>query len=241
MTLPDSALPDTTPARPSFLEKLPPAPRRALISALGLTAFTVFFTALMAFTHEVTRERIQAAAEQQQMRLVNEVLPTEHYDNALLSDYIDADDRNEAHVGRIWRARSGQTPVALVFNTFAPDGYGGRIDLIVSLDVDGHIGGVRVASHKETPGLGDYIDPAKDRDRQNPWIRQFAGKDATLPLAHWAVKKDGGDFDFHAGATVSPRAVTRAVGRAAAWVHARRDALFAAPKETHFNAEGEKQ
>jgi electron transport complex protein RnfG len=231
MSLPDPA-PESAPQAPSPTFGLPPAPRRALAAALGLLAFTVVFTALMAFTHEITRDRIQAAIEEQQMRLIDEVLPRDHYDNALLADVIPV---NQAGIGRLWRARHGNAPVALVFEAYAPDGYGGRISLVISLDNDGRIGGVRVAAHKETPGLGDYIDTAKDRNKEKPWIAQFKG--ATAATTRWNVKKDGGDFDYHVGATVSARAVTRATGRAATWVEARRAALFAAPAGTPFGAE----
>jgi electron transport complex protein RnfG len=64
---------------------------------------------------------------------------------------------------------------------------------------------VRVIKHKETPGLGDYIDVKK-----SPWIHQFEGK--TLQT-RWKVKKDGGDIDAMAGATITARAVTEAVAR----------------------------
>jgi electron transport complex protein RnfG len=210
---------------------------RALVSAFSLFAFTLPFTSLMAFTYEVTRDRIRAAVEQQQMLLIGEVLPNLHYDNALLADMIEAEINNEGRVGKVWRARNGGVPVALVFETFAPDGYGGRIDLIVSLDNEGRVGGARVASHRETPGLGDYIDPTKDRKKEKPWISQFVGVDATMSAAHWEVKKDGGNFDYPAGATVSARAVTRAVGRAATWVNANRGALFNATMGSRFDAE----
>jgi electron transport complex protein RnfG len=236
MTSPDPALPESSPpARPAFLAGLPPAWRSALVSAFGLFAFTLAFTSLMAFTHEMTRDRIRAAAEQKQMRLIGETLPNLHYDNALLADMIEVEGSGKSRVGKVWRARNGDAPVALVFETFAPDGYGGRIDLVVSLDNEGRIGSVRVAAHQETPGLGDYIDPAKDRNREKPWISQFSKADAIS--THWEVKKDGGNFDYPTGATVSARAVTRAVGRAAAWVDARRAALFAAPAGARFNAE----
>jgi electron transport complex protein RnfG len=208
---------------------LSPALHRALVSAFALFAFTLPFTALMAFTHEVTRDRIKAAENQKKMSLIEEVLPNLDVDNDLLTDVTEAEDSGESHIGKVWRARKGDAPVALVFETFAPDGYGGRIDLIVSLDADGRVGGVRVAAHKETPGLGDYIDPAKDRNKGKPWISQFTGADAAMPAARWEVKKDGGGFDYPAGATVSARAVTRAVGRAVAWVNAHYEALFTAP------------
>ncbi|MDR3212552.1 MAG: RnfABCDGE type electron transport complex subunit G [Azoarcus sp.] len=202
-------------------------------------AFTTVFTALMAFTHEVTRTRIAAAIEAQQMNLIDEVLPRAQYDNALLQDVVRVE--GSAIVGRIWRARRSGEPVSLVFETFASDGYGGRIELIVALGLDGRIGGARVAAHRETPGLGDYIDTAKDRNKQTPWIGQFAGVDASLPAPHWAVKKDGGVFDYHTGATVSARAVTRALGRGAAWINARREAIFAEPSGARLDADGQRE
>ncbi|MDR0633827.1 MAG: RnfABCDGE type electron transport complex subunit G [Azoarcus sp.] len=239
-TASDPELPAAGPPPPLPPAGLPPSLHNALASALGLAAFTVVFTALMAFTHEATRERIDAAIEAQQMRLIDEVLPRAQYDNALLQDMVRVEG-SAAVVRRIWRARRGNAPVALVFETFADDGYGGRIELIVSLDGDGRIGGARVASHRETPGLGDYIDPTKDRNKEAPWIGQFAGVDAALPEAGWAVKKDGGIFAHRTGATVSARAVTRALGRGAAWVNARRDALFAAPTGTRLGADGQQE
>jgi electron transport complex protein RnfG len=66
---------------------------------------------------------------------------------------------------------------------------------------------VRVLKHSETPGLGDKIEPAKDDG-----IHAFDGKSLGDPAADkWAVKKDGGVFDQFAGATITPRAVVRAV------------------------------
>ncbi|MCL2875330.1 MAG: RnfABCDGE type electron transport complex subunit G [Betaproteobacteria bacterium] len=235
MTSPGPTRPEPSPVRPAFLAGLPPALHRALVSAFGLFAFALVFTAFMAFTYEMTRDRIRAAIKHEQMRLIGEVLSNLHYDNALLEDMVNdkikIEGSAENRIGKVWRARNGDAPVALVFETFASDGYSGRIELVASLDNEGRVGGVRVVSHRETPGLGDYIDPTRDQNKENPWIGQFVGADATMPATRWQVKKDGGNFDYPAGATVSARAVTRATGRAAAWIHAHREALFAAPAE----------
>ncbi|GHU10967.1 electron transport complex subunit RsxG [Betaproteobacteria bacterium] len=224
----------------SLLSRLPPAWHSALTSAFGLVAFTLVFTSLMAFVHDITREDIRAAVEAQQMRLIDEVLPREHYDTALLQEEVNAA-APAPFIGRIWRARRADQPVALVFETFADDGYGGRIKLIVALKADNTLGGVRVVSHHETPGLGDYIDPAKDRNKTTPWIAQFVGLDAGLPGERWAIHKDGGEITFHTGATISARAVTHGVGRAVAWVSARRDELFNAPANAPTSAQGQKE
>jgi len=92
-----------------------------------------------------------------------------------------------------------------------------------------------VTQHKETPGLGDYIDPKKDRNKQQPWIRQFDGVGFDSVLGgRWKVKKDGGRFDQRAGATISARAVTNASGRALLWAHERSAKLFELPAGQTF-------
>ena len=86
---------------------------------------------------------------------------------------------------------------------------------------------MRVTQHKETPGLGDYIEARKDKNKSRPWITQFTGLSlAALPDSAWKVRKDGGHFDYYAGATVTPRAVTRAVLKAVHWADANRARLF---------------
>jgi electron transport complex protein RnfG len=211
------------------------APRTALRVALIMAAFTVVFTALMAFAHQVSRPYILASMQEAQMRLIDEVLPRGSYDNKLLDDAITV---TGAPLRRAWRARKQAAPVALVLETAAPDGYGGRIELIITLDADGMVGGVRVTAHQETPGLGDYIDPKKDKDKKRPWISQFTGLDpGRLAPGMWQVAKDGGLFRYRTGATVSARAVTRATGAALVWAAAHRDALFDAPAGSAFSAE----
>ncbi|MEW5887851.1 MAG: electron transport complex subunit RsxG [Pseudomonadota bacterium] len=198
-----------------------------------LFVFAFVFTALMGATYYATREPIAASEEKEKLKLINEVLPPQDYDNRLLADQVEIAPAAELGVAssRVFRARKNGAPAALVVEAAAPDGYSGRIGLILAIDASGRVSGVRVTQHKETPGLGDYIDPAKDKNKASPWIRQFDGKGlAEVPAAQWKVKKDGGRFDQRAGATISARAVTRAVGRALLFVNAHRDVLFAAPQ-----------
>jgi electron transport complex protein RnfG len=129
-----------------------------------MVAFTVVFTAVMAFTYDATREQIQASATEEKMKLISEVLPGATYDNALLDDYVKLGPTRELGLdegGRVYRARKAGQPAALLLEATAPDGYSGRIDLIVAINADGSVSGVRAVSHRETPGLGDYIDPRK--------------------------------------------------------------------------------
>ena len=208
-------------------------------TALGLSArtggvmvaFTIVFTALMAFTYGATKDQIDASAAEEKMKLISEVLPPASYDNLLLDDYAALGPTRELGLdngGRVYRARQAGQPAALILETTAPDGYSGRIDLIVAVRADGSVSGVRAVTQRETPGLGDYIDPNKDKDKKAPWITQFTGLEAAR-LPQCKVKKDGGDIAYHTGATISARAVTNAVARAARYAADNQNRLFAAP------------
>lgn len=213
----------------------------SLRTALILMLFTAAFTTLMAFAYLATRDTIAASAQKEKLKLIGEVLPPAMYDNALLKDVIELPAIAELGLdqpSRAYRARKNGEPVALVFEAAAPDGYSGRIDLILAVRPDGEIIAVRVTTHRETPGLGDYIDPHKDKNKTQPWISQFDRQGfASLPPAQWHVKKDGGHFDQRSGATISARAVTNAIGRAAAWASKQDAQLFAtsAPPAARLN------
>lgn len=202
-------------------------------TAAIMLVFTLVFTALMAGTFKATAPLLEASAQAEKLRLVNEVLPREAYDNDLLKDSIRLPaTKTLGLTGEtpLYRARKNGQPVALVFETAALDGYSGRIGLLLAIRADGSLVAQRVTGHRETPGLGDYIDPKKDKNKTRPWITQFNGHGLdTLAAGQWKVKKDGGRFDQMAGATISARAVTNASGRALRWASTRRDQLFALP------------
>lgn len=202
----------------------------SLRTGLVLVSFTVIFTLLMAITYWATRDIIAASEQAEKMRLVNEVLPPSDYDNVLLEDFIEMAPQPGLGLdqpSRLYRARKDLEPVALVFDAVAPDGYSGRIRLLVAVRHNGTVAGVRVTQHKETPGLGDYIDIRKDKRKSRPWITQFNGLGLNqVAPEQWRVKKDGGHFDQVTGATVSARAVTNAVGRAVKFAADNQDKLF---------------
>ncbi len=209
-----------------------------------MLAFTLVFTAMMAGTYRATAPLVAASALAEKLRLIGEVLPQAAYDNDLLADAVTLPPSQTLGLDedtRLWRARKDGAPAALVFEAAAPNGYSGRIGLILAVGVDGRLIAVRVTAHKETPGLGDYIDPKKDRNKVRPWITQFSqlGFDS-VPSEKWRVKKDGGRFDQMSGATISARAVTNASGRALAWAIRNKDKLFALPADSRFEEQGGK-
>ncbi|GAA5786044.1 electron transport complex subunit RsxG [Chitiniphilus shinanonensis] len=194
--------------------------------ALTLLAFALVFTALMSLTWWMTRDIVARNEQASRVALLAQVLPA--FDNDLLADAIELPPAQAAALGggRVYPARQRGRVVAFAVETSAPDGYSGEIKLLVGVARDGRVHGVRVIAHKETPGLGDYIDAAK-----SAWSTQFAGKSLdNPPPGAWAVKKDGGAFEYMAGATVSPRAVVKAVKRALEQVRAHQ-AQWAADKE----------
>ena len=211
--------------------KPPTAAKMAVRTAVILFLFVVTFTGLLSGAYLWTLPTIEAAASEEKMKLINEVLPADNYDNDLLKDAfqiaatpaLGQDGASTAYV-----ARKGGRTSAVVLEAIAPDGYAGKIRLLIALDADGALLGVRVTQHKETPGLGDYIEPKKDKNKERPWSTQFNGlKPAATEEREWKVKKDGGRFDSVAGATVTPRAVIKAIRKAAVYVAENRETLFA--------------
>ncbi len=207
------------------------ASKMAARTAVILFLFVTVFTAVLSGAYLLTRPAIEAAAAGEKMKLIDEVLPRDRYDNKLLQDALPLPPTPELgldEASTVYRARRSGKIEALVLEATAPDGYAGKIRLLLALGSDGTVIGVRVTQHRETPGLGDYIEPKKDRNKERPWITQFNGLAPTSVEEHeWKVKKDGGRFDSVAGATVTPRAVIKAVRQAALYVEANRERLFA--------------
>lgn len=202
--------------------------RVSLETSLTLLAFVILFTALSAWVYLFTKPTIEASAKEERLVFFNQVLPSNLYNNDPIADIVTLPP--EPELGQrlptqVYRARLNGKPAGLIIEAIAPDGYSGDIKMLVGLDAKGNLLSVRVTEHKETPGLGDYIDPKKDRNKAHPWIMQFNNLPA-LSDVQWHVKKDGGIFDAVAGATVTPRAVVKAVHKAVQFAQANLTMLF---------------
>ena len=192
-----------------------------------LTLLAVALTAglLVAFSDLVSRERIAANERHYLLSQFSQVVNPDLYDNDLAasriqvqaSELLGLDGATDAYVG----TRAGN-PVVFLFVANARDGYNGNIGLLVGITHDGRITGVRVTAHRETPGLGDAIE-ADESD----WIESFAGRSLSDPAARgWAVRADGGEFDQLTGATITPRAVIKAVRTTLVFFADNREALM---------------
>ncbi|MCY7296873.1 electron transport complex subunit RsxG [Alteromonas sp. a30] len=195
-----------------------------------LGAFALATSGLIALTHTLTKGKI---AEQEQAKLLstlNKIIPESGYNNGLSNDCIlVSDERLSARQAmRVYRARMDGQPFALAAEVISPDGYNGNIKMLVALVDNQTLGGVRVLSHQETPGLGDKVE-----ERISDWITQFNNLPAeNVYDSVWAVKKDGGQFDQFTGATITPRAVLKGTKNAVTYLQQSWQASF---QETDAN------
>lgn len=203
-------------------------------NSIILGVFAMFTVGLIAVTQQGTAERIAEEKRRVQMSALTQILPEDQHDNELLNDTFTVNDRDLLNLpgpAEAYRGREDGEVVAVILPVVAPDGYSGRIDLLVGIHADGGVAGVRVTSHRETPGLGDKVELAK-----SDWILEFNGKSLSMPEPeNWAVRKDGGAFDQFVGATITPRAVVQAVYRALQYFEENRAMLLELPQEEPAN------
>lgn len=178
-----------------------------------LGIFCLGFGMLLAATHGFTADDIASRASEDRLNSLSQVLPAELYDSSPL-DHVLAVNDSEGKEIKVYRAeKAGQ--VTGVAYEIRGTGYAGEIRLMMAVDAGGRILGVRVLAHKETPGLGDKIETKK-----SDWIQRFSGLSlGQPPAAQWKVRKDGGQFDQFAGATITPRGVVAAVRRGLEFFH----------------------
>lgn len=200
--------------------------KHALKTAATLTAFALVGTALLSYIFAITRAPIEASEAEAKLALFKQIMPQENFDNDILKHVVQIAPSpllgnrvaTQANIAMLNNQVAG-----VILEAVAHDGYSGDIKLLIAYRADGAISGVRVLTHKETPGLGDYIDIA-----HGDWIKAFDNESlAKTPAQQWQVKKDGGKFDYMAGATITPRAVVKAVLKATQYFEENKQSLLA--------------
>ncbi|KJY81462.1 electron transporter RnfG [Vibrio galatheae] len=200
-----------------------------------LAIFACASTGVVALTNYLTKDQIQLQEQKQLLSVLNQVIPHEMHDNELYQDCTLVSDPalGTQSPMPIYMASLNGEPSAMAVEAIAPDGYNGAIKIIVGMTHDGTITGTRVLNHRETPGLGDKIDL-----RITDWILGFTGKTVSeANLSDWNVRKDGGQFDQFTGATITPRAVVKAVKKAVEYTNTHRDQILAQPRNCGGNHE----
>ncbi|MFG1497446.1 electron transport complex subunit RsxG [Saccharospirillum sp. HFRX-1] len=198
--------------------------------AIGLGLFAVLTAGLIALTQQLTAERIADNKRAFEAQTLLALVPADQHDNELLDTAYPTDlaGLTQTELLRLpepalwYQAQQNDEVVAVILPLVAPEGYTEAIRLIMAVDHDGTLMGVRVVQHRETPGLGDQVEVTK-----SDWIHGFDGQSlGQPPLEDWQVKKDGGAFDQLTGATITPRAVVRAVARGLQFFELNRSVLL---------------
>lgn len=194
-------------------------------NSLLLGVFALVSTAVIAGTYLGTADNIAEQRRQAQLKALYQIVPRDQHDNDLLTDNIVFEEAQLGHRDseKLFLAKRDGKPATMIYPATARDGYSGDIDYIVGINIkDGRIAGVRVLSHKETPGLGDKIEL-----RKSDWILDFNQRKLGDPdIEGWTVSKDGGVFDAFTGATITPRAVTVSIANTLRYHHQHLEALL---------------
>lgn len=197
-------------------------------SGAALVVIAIAIAATLAAVHRATREQVRRNEQSWILERLDSLVPPTAHDNDLLADSLRVtapDLLGTEDPVVVYRARRQGAPVAAIVQMIAPDGYRGPIHLLIAIAVDGSLLGVQVIQHNETPGLGDAFEHDAGR-----WLSRFRGRSLSDPAqARWSVRKDGGDFDAFTGATITPRAIVKAVRQALEYFHANQRQVFAAP------------
>jgi Na+-translocating ferredoxin:NAD+ oxidoreductase subunit G len=207
-------------------------PSRSTRSLSPQPLLSVLLLVVLALGAALLLDRIDAASRGQVAR--NEqawilerlaaLLTNLPYDNDLLADRIIVQAPDLLGTSRpvpIYRVLQAGAPRAVVIQTIAPDGYRGPLEILVGIAIDGRLIGVQVIRHQETPGLGDAFE------RKRGWLQAFTGRSLLQPpQQRWSVRQDGGEFDTFTGATITPRAIVKAVRRALEYYAANRRQIF---------------
>ena len=178
---------------------------RMLMHGVILGAFCLGFGVVLAVTDQVTIDDIAARAVEDKQNSLSQVIPDSIHDNNPVTDTLLMKNAHGKEI-TIYRAKKAGKVTGVAYEIFGT-GYAGEMKLMMGIDAEGKLLGVRVLAHKETPGLGDKIEVKK-----GDWILRFNGLSLGNPPAErWKVKKDGGQFDQFAGATITPRGVLAAI------------------------------
>lgn len=195
-----------------------------------LAIIAALCTALVALTYTATADRIEANEQAWLERSLQPALSGLFFDSNVTESMITIPPPHNlpgTEAAIVYRVFAEGAPVAALFVVSARDGYAGPIRVLVGVDVSGLVTGVHVLEHRETPGLGDRVEPAK-----SDWVQQFDGRSLTDPApAGWAIKRDGGQFDQLTGASVTPRAIVKAIRETLLYFEAHREEIFSSRQE----------
>ena len=160
--------------------------REILKNGVTLAAIAAICTLLVAATYHVTAQRIAANEQAWLERSLQPALSGVFFDGSVTEYKLELEPPHDLpgnDKAIIYRVFNGSEPVAALFAVTARDGYAGPIRILVGIEIDGTISGVRIVEHRETPGLGDRIDQSR-----SDWVYQFDGRSSRhAGYSRWTV------------------------------------------------------
>lgn len=193
-----------------------------------LAAMAAICTLLVAATYQLTADRIAANEKAWLERSLEPALSGVFFEGSVTESKLVVPPPHDLpgnDTAIVYRVFAEGAPVAALFAVTARDGYAGPIRILVGVGIDGAVTGIRIVDHRETPGLGDRIDQSR-----SDWVYQFDGHSLGNPVAaNWLLEVDGGEFDQLTGASVTPRAVIKAIRDTLIYFDAHRDEIFTMP------------
>ena len=176
----------------STVNKKQPSDAKTIVTiTLKLLVIGVVTALLLAVVNELTKDKIAENTAKVKQTAISELFPG-GFDISPYEGTLPAD----SGVNDISVVRDGNTYVGYVAEV-APKGFGGEITLMVGVNFDGSVNGVKLISHSETAGLGSRVG---DTEYLSKYIG--ANKDNVLGV------------DTISGATISSKAVRAGVATA---------------------------
>lgn len=196
-------------------------------SGFTLAMIAAICTSLVATTYHFTADRIAANDKALLEESLHPALSDIFFDSGVSESLLVVSPPHGlpgSEAALVYRVYANGEPVAALFAVTARDGFSGPIRILIGIDIEGVITGIRILQHRETPGLGDKIVASR-----SDWVHQFAGRSIGDPVVtEWAIRSDGGQFDQLTGASITPRAVIKAMRDTLIYFGAHKDEIFAA-------------
>ena len=177
--------------------------KEALIPVFTLVCIAVAAAFTVGIIHQITLDPIQESKDNQELSAIAEVAG--EFDNNPFEEQQIIVTKNKKHKLIMYPARLDGVLNSVAIKTYTDTGFGGRIELMAGFNVDGSIKNFKIISAHETPGLGSKVDEPKFK-------RQLHGFHPQKQILK--VRQDGGEVDAVTAATISSRAVLRAINRA---------------------------
>lgn len=167
----------------------------------GILLFAVagLASGMLAFTYAATKDRIERQKFLEQVRAVQAVFPSAaERDVKERADLLEVARTGSEIVAKVFEIAPGGQPAGYAF-LVTPRGYGGPVTMVVGVDANGAVVGLRVSDHRETPGLGSAVI------ENAGFVGQFRKKTGADPV------EIGRDIDAVSGSTITSKALAAGV------------------------------